>query len=204
MGKKIKEIDAYISKSQPFARPVLKHLRTLIHNACPDVKEILKWSFPHFDYKGMMCSMASFKQHCAFNFWKSSLMSDSAGFMKNRGEGGMGNFGKIKSLDDLPPDKIIISYVKEAMKLNDDDIKITTKPKVTGNKELDVPEYFLKALKKNKEAVEFFNKSSYSFKKEYVMWVTGAKTDTTREARVNTSVEWISEGKPRNWKYIKK
>ncbi|MCI0473967.1 MAG: YdeI/OmpD-associated family protein [Ignavibacteria bacterium] len=204
MSKKIKEIDSYIAKAQPFARSVLKHLRGLIHKACPDVEERMKWSFPHFDYKGMMCSMASFKEHCAFNFWKSSLMSDSAGVMKNRGEGGMGNFGKIQSLGDLPNDKIIHSYIKEAMKLNVDDVKITVKPKVTGNKKLDVPEYFLKALKKNKKAMEFFTKSSYSFKKEYVMWVTDAKTDSTRESRVNTSVEWISEGKPRNWKYIKK
>jgi uncharacterized protein YdeI (YjbR/CyaY-like superfamily) len=204
MSKKIKEIDAYISKSQPFAQPVLKHLRELIHKACPDVQEVMKWSFPHFDYKGMMCSMASFKEHCAFNFWKSSLMTDPTKVMKNRGEGAMGNFGRIQSLKDLPSDKIIFSYVKEAMKLNNDDVKIKVKPKSADKKELDIPDYFLKVLKKNRKALDFFNKSSYSFKKEYVMWITEAKTDSTRETRVNTSVEWISEEKPRNWKYLKK
>jgi uncharacterized protein YdeI (YjbR/CyaY-like superfamily) len=204
MGKKIKEIDAYIAKSQPFAQPVLKHIRGLIHKTCPDVEERMKWSFPHFDYKGMMCSMASFKQHCAFNFWKASLMSDYKDFKKNRAGGGMGNFGKIRNIEDLPSDKIIISYLKEAKKLNDDDAKIKAKPKASDKKELGIPDNFLKALKKNKKALEFFNKSSYSFKKEYVMWITDAKTELTRETRVNTSVEWISEGKPRNWKYIKK
>jgi uncharacterized protein YdeI (YjbR/CyaY-like superfamily) len=204
MAKKDKRIDAYITKSADFAKPVLIHLRALIHKACPEVEETMKWSFPHFDYKGeMMCSMASFKQHCAFGFWKASLMKDKSLMENARGETSMGHFGRITALKDLPPDKVIIRYIKEAMKLNEEGIKVA-KPKPAANRELEVPPYFIKALKLNKAAQKVFDGFPYSHKKEYVEWITEAKTEATREKRMETAIGWLAEGKPRNWKYMKK
>lgn len=205
MSSTDKRIDAYIAKAQPFAQPILNHFRTLVHVACPDVQETIKWGFPHFDYKDeMMCSMASFKQHCAFGFWKASLMKDKSLKAHAQSESAMGHFGRVTSLGDLPSDKQIIGYIKEAMKLNDAGTKVTKKPVSKEKKELAVPEYFLAALKRNKKALAVFTAFSYSNKKEYVQWITEAKTGETRQNRLETAVEWIGEGKVRNWKYLKK
>ncbi len=203
MATKDKRVDAYIAKSADFAKPILTHLRELVHKACPEVEETMKWSFPHFDYKGMMCSMASFKQHCAFGFWKASLMKDKTLVKNAKSETAMGHLGKITSLKDLPSDKVLIGYIKEAAKLNDEGAKLPQKPKSTEKKELVVPDYFLKVMKKNKKAFQTFDSFSYSNKKEYVEWITEAKTEETRAKRMETAVEWMAEGKPRNWKYMK-
>lgn len=204
MGNRDKRIDAYIVKSQPFAWPILEHLRELVHKACPDVEESIKWSFPHFNYKGeMMCSMASFKQHCAFGFWKAALMKDKNLLANAKGETAMGHLGRITSLKDLPSDATMIRYVKEAMKLNDAGIKVEKKKPISPQ-ELTIPDYFTKELKKNKAAQKTFEGFSPSNKKEYVLWITEAKTEATRESRMKTAMEWMAEGKPRNWKYMKK
>jgi len=203
--KKDPRIDAYIKKSAEFARPILEHFRELVHKACPEVEETVKWSFPHFDYKGsMMCSMASFKQHCAVNFWKASLMSDAEkliGMAKT--ETSMGHLGRISSLKDLPKDAVLIKYIREGMKLNESGIKLPGNSRSAAPKTLKVPPYFLKELKANKKALEHFEKFSFSQKKEYVDWITEAKTEATRNKRMATAVEWLSEGKIRNWKYAK-
>lgn len=205
MGKKIKEIDAYIAKAADFAKPILNHIRDLVHTACPNVEEKIKWSFPHFDYKNeMLCSMAAFKQHCAFGFWKASLMKDATLIENARSESAMGHLGRITSLKDLPSDKKMIAYIKEAMALNDKGIKLPPKPKSAANKEIEVPDYFIKALKKNKKAQQIFDAFSYSHKKEYMQWITEAKTDATRDKRMAAAIEMISEGKGRNWKYMEK
>ncbi len=133
-----KRIDTYISKSEEFAKPILMHLRKLVHGACPGVQETIKWGFPHFDYKGMMCSMAAFKKHCAFGFWKSAIMQDAKD-MVGKNEYAMGHLGKITSLQDLPPDKKITAWVKEAMKLNDDDVKLPERKKSSLKKKLKFP-----------------------------------------------------------------
>lgn len=203
MGKKNAKIDAYIAKSQEFAKPILTHIRELVHKACPEVEEKMKWSFPHFDYKGaMMCSMASFKNHCTFGFWKASIMKDKHGILSNGSEAAMGQFGRIAALSDLPDDKILIEYIKEAMQLNDEGITIPSKPK-NEKKELDIPAYFLEAIRRNKKALQTFENFSYSHRKEYVDWVTEAKTEGTRQKRLSTTIEWLAEGKPQNWKYMK-
>ena len=201
MGKKDKAVDGYIEKSADFARPILLHIRELVHKACPDVEEKMKWSFPHFDYKNeMMCSMASFKQHCAFGFWKASLMKDTVLTENAKSESAMGHMGRITSLKDLPPDKKIIGYIKEAMELTDRGIKLP--PKVKSDKqELVVPHYFLQALGKNKKAKATFEGYGYSHKKEYLEWITEAKTESTRNKRLETALEWMAEGKSRHWKY---
>ncbi|HWY99224.1 MAG TPA: YdeI/OmpD-associated family protein [Bacteroidia bacterium] len=200
---KNKQIDAYIEKAQSFAKPVLIHIRKLVHTACPTVEEKIKWGFPNFDYKGVFCNMAGFKEHCSFGFWKGNLMKDTHNiFAKDQA---MGNLGKLTSLKDLPSDKIMLSYIKQAVELNDKGVKRLVKPKTApGSKELVTPDYLTKALTKNKKAQKEFEAFSYSKKKEYVDWLTEAKTEDTRNTRLETAVEWIAEGKSRNWKYMKK
>jgi uncharacterized protein YdeI (YjbR/CyaY-like superfamily) len=200
---KNKQVDAYIEKAQPFAQPILIHIRKLIHTACPNVEEKIKWGFPNFDYKGVFCNMAGFKEHCAFGFWKGNLMKDTHDiFAKDQA---MGNLGRLTSLKDLPSDKILLSYIKQAVDLNDKGVKRLVKPKVApGSKELVTPDYLSKALAKNKKAQKEFEAFSYSKKKEYVDWLTEAKSEDTRNTRLETAVEWIAEGKSRNWKYMKK
>lgn len=202
MLQKDKRIDAYILKSGDFAKPVLNHLRRLVHTACPNAEETIKWGFPHFDYKGMMCSMAAFKQHCAFGFWKTALMKD-AKEMIGKNEYAMGHLGKIKSLADLPPDKKIIGWIKEAMKLNDDDVKLPERKKTASPKEIEIPDALQKALNKNKTAATAFNNFSPSHKREYIEWVNEAKTEETKNKRITQTIEWVSEGKSRNWKYMR-
>jgi hypothetical protein len=204
MAAKDKRVDAYINKAQDFAKPILEHLRELVHKTCPEIEETIKWGFPHFEYKGIVCNMAAFKQHCAIVFWKAALMSDPKLAENAKSESAMGHLGKITSLKDLPKDKTLISYIKEAVKLNEDDVKLPPKPKTKEKKEIAVLEYFTKALKKNKKANETFNNFSYSHKKEYVEWITEAKTEETRNKRIATAIEWMSEGKGRNWKYANK
>ena len=204
MAKKEKAIDSYIAKSADFAKPILTHIRELVHKACVDVEEKMKWSFPHFDYKGeMMCSMAAFKQHAAFGFWKASLMKDPVLVENAKSESAMGHLGRLCSLKDLPSDKKITAWIKEAMALTDKGIKIV-KPKPVEKKELVVPDYFTAALKKNKKASAVFGAFAYSHKKEYLQWITEAKTEETRNSRMATAMEWMAEGKPRAWKYQKK
>jgi uncharacterized protein YdeI (YjbR/CyaY-like superfamily) len=195
------KIDAYINKSAAFARPILIHLRKVVHKACPGVQEKIKWGMPHFDYKdNMLCSMASFKQHCAFSFWKASLMKDKTLMMNAKSETSMGHLGRITSLKDLPSEKKLISYIKEAMKLNDDGVKLEKKLRSVKTK-LNIPRELTSALKSNKKAETTFNDFSYSNKKEYIEWINGAKTEDTRNKRLETAVEWLEEGKVRHWKY---
>ena len=192
-------VDAYIEKSAEFAKPILLHLRKLVHKACPEVTETLKWSMPSFEYKGMLCGFASFKHHCAFNFWKESLLQSDA-FPENKTA--MGSFGRITSLDDLPDDKELLALIKQAAELNEKGIKIPKKSSPQ-KKELVIPPELAKALAKNKTAKSAFEKFSYSHQKEYVHWIAEAKTEPTRIKRVATTVEWLSEGKSKNWKYEK-
>lgn len=203
MGKKDPRVDAYIAKSQEFAKPILEHFRELVHKACPDVEETIKWSFASFDYKGPLCSMASFKQHCAIGFWKAALMKDTKLIANAKSETAMGHLGRITSIKDLPKDKVLIVYLKEAAKLNANGVKLPAKPKSKEKKEIVVPDYFTKIIKRNKKSLETFGNFSYSNKKEYVEWITEAKTEETRNKRIAAAIEWLAEGKVRNWKYVK-
>lgn len=201
MGKDPR-VDAYISKAAPFAQPVLTHIRKLVHQGCPDIEETIKWGMPSFDYKGTYCSMASFKEHCAFGFWKAALMED-AGKLKLNQKDSMGHLGRITGLGDLPSDKVMLNYIKEAKRLNDEGIKLPPRKKETEKKDIVIPGYFMKAINKNKKAQKAFEAFSPSHKKEYVQWITEAKTEETRVRRMETALEWIAEGKGRNWKYEK-
>lgn len=206
MGKRSPRIDEYIAKAADFAKPILEHVRELVHKACPEVEETIKWGMPSFEYKGPFFGIASFKGHCSIGFWKASLLNDPKHYLSpraNQGGEAMGNFGKIKSLKDLPPNPVIVDFIKQAKKLNDDGIKLPPRGKKAG-KRLVIPSYFLTAIKANKKAFASFNAFSPGNKKEYVLWVTDAKTEATREKRLKTALKWMAEGKIRNWKYLKK
>jgi uncharacterized protein YdeI (YjbR/CyaY-like superfamily) len=203
MGKRDTRIDAYIMRSAEYAWPILDHLRELIHRACPKVEETMKWSFPHFEYKGILCSMAAFKYHCAFGFWRASQLTDPHGVLSLKEKTAMGSLGKITRLEDLPSNKILIQYIKEAARLNEEAIKLPVKKKAKpASQRLVVPDDLVKALKRNKLAMAAFNGFSFSNQKEYVNWITEAKTEVTRKKRLTTAIEWMEEGKIRHWKYI--
>ena len=193
-----KRIDAYIAKAADFARPILKHFREVVHETCPDVEETMKWNSPTFMYHGsMLAGMAAFKEHCRIIFWKGELIEGPKGQNAN-----VEALGKPSKLSDLPSKKQLVNYIRQAMKLNEQGVTMTqTRAKKASRPEPETPDYFLKALKKNKAAMKNFAALSPSHRREYVEWITEAKREETREKRVATAVEWIAEGKGRNWKY---
>jgi uncharacterized protein YdeI (YjbR/CyaY-like superfamily) len=199
MGKKDPRVDAYIDMAGDFAKPILARLRTAVHSACPDVEEAVKWSFPHFMYKGMLCSMASFKKHAAFGFWKGSLVLGDA----SKNAEAMGQLGRLTKLSDLPPAEVLAGYIKKAVALNDDGVKVVRTVKRPAPKTLRVPAELASALNKNKNAHATFTGFSPSHKREYIEWITEAKSADTRARRVKTAIEWLTEGKARNWKYVR-
>lgn len=195
MGKRDPRVDAYIKRAQPFARPILAQVRKIVHAGCPHCQESIKWRMPFFDYKGSVCFMAAFKQHAAFGFWKGKLI-----FGKEH-EGAMGHFGRLTSIKDLPSEKELISYVRKAAELNERGIK-TTRPRSNANRRVVVPPDFKSALAKNAKARKTFENFSYSHKKEYVEWISGAKRKETREKRLKEAIQWLAQGKPQNWNYM--
>jgi len=197
MGKKDPRVDDYIERSAPFARSILNHLRKVVHTACPEVEETVRWSSPTFLYHGMMCGMASFKSHCTFGFWKGSLVLGDNGKTADA----MGNFGRIERISDLPSAKQLSGYVKKAMELNVEGVKVVRR--TSPRKPLPVPPDLAAALGKNKKARAAFDAFPPSHQREYVEWVTEAKRDDTRRRRLETAMELIAEGKPRHWKYQK-
>lgn len=204
MGKKIPEVDKYIAKAQPFAKPILEHIREVVHSVSPQITEVMKWSFPHFDYKGTICSMASFKEHCAFGFWKAALMKDEDKIINPVGKTAMGSLGRITSVKELPAKKILVKYLKEAIQINEEGKVVPKAKPATAAKPKAVPVDLANALSKNKKANAAFNAFSPSCKKEYIVWIEDAKREETRIKRITTAVEWISEGKDLNWKYKRK
>jgi uncharacterized protein YdeI (YjbR/CyaY-like superfamily) len=199
MGKRDPRVDAYIAKSPEFAKPILNRIRQEVHAACPDVEEDMKWGSPHFMYKGMMCAMASFKQHAAFGFWKGSLVVGPAATDTNAA----GWFGRLTKVSDLPPRKALAAYVRKAMALNDAGIAAPRTQKQPA-KPIKVPADLATALRKSKKAKAVFDAFSPSHKREYIEWITEAKSADTRARRLTQAVEWIEAGKSRNWKYERK
>ena len=196
MGKSDPRVDAYIAKSPAFARPILNHLRRLVHAACPAVEETIKWGFPHFMYEGMLCSMAAFKQHCAFGFWHKNMRAELTG---GESTDAMGQLGRITALADLPKDAVLKRHIKQAMKLNAGGIKapVVRKPA----KQIKVRADVMTALGGDKKALATFQGLSPSHRREYLDWIAEAKRAETRAKRMATMVEWLAEGKSRNWKY---
>ena len=195
MGTTDPRIDAYIAKAAPFARPILAHLRELVHRGCPEVVETIKWSAPAFDCRGPLAGMAAFKAHCAFGFWKGALVAKTG-----REDEAMGQLGRVASLADLPPDDVFVAHVRKAAELNERGIKAPAPPK-RAKKEIPMPPELAAALKKNARARAMFEGFSPSHRREYLEWIDEAKRAETRARRVATAVEWMAEGKPHNWKY---
>jgi uncharacterized protein YdeI (YjbR/CyaY-like superfamily) len=200
------KVDAYLASVQPFAQPILVHLRDLVHRACPEVEETIKWGRPFFPYRGaILCNMSAFKEHCSFGYWGEEI-GTVLREAKVLGEEGMGSLGRITTLKDLPSDKLMLSWIRQAAAFVDSGNytspiaarrKVVKPPKV----EVEPPAEFKAALQKNKKATAIFAAFSPSCKREYVEWIAGAKRSETREKRIATAIEWIAEGKQRNWKY---
>jgi uncharacterized protein YdeI (YjbR/CyaY-like superfamily) len=196
MGTRDPRIDAYIAKSADFAKPILTYIRETVHVACPDVVETTKWSMPFFDHHGPLANMSAFKEHAALRFWKGQLV---VGPGSDDDERAMGQFGRLTSVKDLPPKKELVALIKKAAKLNEEGIKVEKKK--APRPELPVPAELIAALAKNKKARANFEAFPPSHKREYNEWIGEAKREETRAARVAQAIEWIAEGKSRNWRY---
>ncbi len=202
MPKKNPEVDTYIAQAAPFARPILKRLRKAFHRGCPEIEEKIKWGVPYFDFQGPVVGMAAFKQHVSFGFWKSKLMEDPAGILGDDPAASMCNT-KIRTVDELPDEDVLVAYVVQAVKLNIEGKKL---PKNKGAAKVapDVPNDLARALRSNSAAKKTFEKFSPSHQREYIEWINEAKQQTTRERRLVSAIEWMSAGKSRNWKYESK
>jgi uncharacterized protein YdeI (YjbR/CyaY-like superfamily) len=199
-------VDAYLAKVKPFALPIMEHLRDLVHKGCPGAAETIKWSRPFFEYRGViLCNMSAFNEHCSVGFWgeEISAVLREAGALQNDG---MGSLGRITSLKDLPSDKLMLGWIRQAAAFIDSGEytspiaarnKVAKPPKAA----LETPPELTAALKKNKKAATVFSDFSPSCKREYIEWIAEAKRPETRDKRIATAVEWIAEGKQRNWKY---
>jgi uncharacterized protein YdeI (YjbR/CyaY-like superfamily) len=199
-------IDAYIAKSKPFAQPILNHIRELVHKACPGVRETIKWSRPFFEYKGVILgNMSAFKEHCSFGFWGeeiSAVLRDAKVLQPDA----MGSLGRITRIEDLPSNKQLLSLLRQAVAFIDSGqytSPIAARHRVVKapTPAVEAPSEFTKALKANKKASAAFAAFSPSCKREYVEWIADAKRVETRDKRIATAIEWIGEGKQRNWKY---
>jgi uncharacterized protein YdeI (YjbR/CyaY-like superfamily) len=200
MATRDPRIDAYIERAADFAKPILTYLRETVHAAVPEVEETLKWGHPSFTHRGILAGMAAFKGHCAFSLWKGSLIvkADPAA------ERAMGQFGRIRSVADLPPKQALLGYLQRAAALNAEGVT-PRRPKRAPKPPAAVPADLRDALamKKHAKARATFDGFSPSARRDYVEWITEAKTDDTRARRLATALEWMAEGKPRNWKYMK-
>lgn len=200
MGTRDPRVDAYIDKQRDFAKPILAHMRELVHTLCPDVEETIKWGCPFFAYAGApMCQIAAFKEHAALGFWKAALIEGVPPNANNGGESA-GNFGRLTSVKDVPSRKVLAPLIKAAMKLNEDGV-VVPKKKPVSKPELDVPAELRSAFAKNAKAKTAFEKFPPSHRREYVEWIVEAKREETRAKRVAQAIEWMADGKSRNWKY---
>ncbi|KPE51660.1 YdeI/OmpD-associated family protein [Chryseobacterium indologenes] len=203
MEKYNAKVDEYIEKSPDFAKPVLLYLRETIHEMCPDAEETIKWKFPTFMYKGkILCSITAFKQYCSLGFWLHQEMKTIKELETSAEKSSMFSLGKITRMEDLPSKTLLKKAIKEAMELTD--MGVTMKKAAPSKTETEIPDYFQKALNTNEKALQVFQKASPSFRKEYINWIIEAKTENTRHKRMEQALEWISEGKGRNWKYERK
>lgn len=197
MGSRDPRVDTYIEKSAEFARPILRHLRETVHAACPEAEETLRWSMPHFMYGGtLLCGMAAFKGHAAFGFRKGSLVVPDGAERD-----GMGQFGCLRAVSDLPPRKVMIGHVKRAMEVTDRGVESPRSRDARSKPAPRVPADLAAALKMNRRAGAAFAKMPPSHKREYIEWLTEAKRPETRQRRLRQATTWLAEGKPRNWKY---
>jgi len=196
MSKPDPRIDVYITRSADFAKPILTRIRKLIHAVCPEVTEAIKWGMPFYEHKGILITTPAFKKHCSLIFWKGRLIFKEFSAKDNPRK----KFRRLTSNDDLPDDKILAGYIKQAVALNEAGIKPPrAKPKAKAR--LVMPDYFMAVLRKNQKALDVFENFSPSCRREYVEWIVEAKREETRSKRIETAIEWIAAGKSLHWKY---
>lgn len=199
MGRKDPRVDAYIAKAAPFARPILKRIRSVVHAGCPGVEETIKWGMPAFDFNGPLCGMAAFKAHATLGFWKAPLLRKGKAPLGKVAEKAMGQFGRITRVEELPSQRDLAALVRRAAALNEQGVKVARAPKPKAA--LATPRDLLAALRKNRAASRTFEEFSPSHRREYVEWILEAKREETRARRIEIAVEWMSQGRGRNWKY---
>lgn len=201
-------VDAYIQQAGDFAKPILTKLRAMVHKGCPDVVETIKWGMPAFEHKGPFCGMAAFKKHCTFGFWKAQIIFSDKRFADVKAadklqwgvKGSDPTAARITDVRDLPTDAAFLRIIKEAKRLNDEGVALPPRKAATAT----VPKDFSAALNKSKPALATFKALAPSHKREYIKWITSAKRDQTRQTRIATAVQWLAEGKSRDWKYQRK
>lgn len=204
MSHRDPRVDAYIAQAAPFARPILEHVRQVVHAACPGVEETIKWGMPSFTCgSGILCGMAAFKAHASFGFWKHALVVGEGDAGEGTERVGMGSFGKLTAVRDLPPKRQLAAYVRKAAALNAPGARAAPARKAPAARPAPVPTpEFAAALRGNKAAAAAFKAFPPSHRREYVDWIAEAKREETRDRRIAQAVAWIAEGRQRNWKYM--
>ena len=197
MGTKDERVDAYIARAGEFAKPILKRIRDLVHEGCPDCEETLKWGAPAFMHHGILCIMAGFKAHCMVRFWKGGQIRNDQG---ERIDTSWGEEARYTSVAELPSKRAFLAVVKKAAVLNETGAKPPARA-AKAKEPVPMPPAFAAALKKNAKARKAFEAFPPSHKREYLEWIVGAKRDETRARRITQAVDWMAEGKARNWKY---
>lgn len=195
-GHRDPRIDRYINAAAPFAQPILRHLRELVHEACPDVEESVKWGMPFFVHHGNLCFMAAFTAHAGFGFWRGGAALGGSSAAK---PGAMGQFGRLTSVRDLPGRRTLVAAVRRAAQLNE-----AGKPAAPARRRKPAPRTpadLQAALRRAAKASATWKALAPSHRREYVEWITEAKRPETRRRRVATAVGWLAAGKRRNWKY---
>ena len=200
MGSRDPRVDAYIKDAAPFARPVLTHIRTVVHAACPEVEEAIKWGMPMFVHRGNLCFMAAFKQHAGFGFWKGSKVVESR---DDQSGSAMGQFGPLTEVSQLPSRRVLTGYVRKAVLLNESGGKPAPKPARKPKPAPKTPAELRAAFTRNAKARTTWEKFSPGHRRAYVEWIAEAKRPETRARRIATTVEWLAAGKPHNWKYAR-
>jgi len=202
MGKKDPRVDAYIARSAPFARPILRRLRSIVHGACPGVEESIKWGMPAFLYKGPLAGMAAFKAHAVFGLWKEKLLRNGDGPLRGRAERAMGSFGRITSLADLPPRRELDALLARARELNEAGVSVPRARK--SRPAIATPAWLMSALRRKPGALAAWKSFSPACRREYCEWLIEARRPETRARRLATALGWIAEGRHRNWQYSRK
>lgn len=203
VSARLPAVDAYLANTEPFAQPILAHLREAIHRAVPDVEEAIKWSMPFFLYRGViLANMAGHKHHASFGLWGKQMVDKLSEDGVASG-GNMGSFGRITSLADLPPTSELERYLHDAAALIGEGKRTRSIQRVAkpAQPEAEIPAALAQGLATNDLAAQRFAAFSPSCRREYAQWIAEAKRDETRAKRVAAALEWIADGKSRNWKY---
>ena len=199
-------VDAYIEKAQPFARPILRKIREMVHAHHPEIGEAIKWGMPMFTYRGKnLCHMAAFKAHAAFGFWRREGAEKREADARDDAAEGMGQFGKLTSVDELPPQAVIAELIDEGMALIDGAAKARAAPEKRPPRAIvsETPPTLAAALAANPKAQATYDAFPPGARRDYDEWIAEAKRDDTRAKRVTQAMEWLAEGKKRHWKYEK-